>query len=94
MENIFEKVVQIVSEHTGASYDLIKSDRHEEYVNYRIILICALSKLGFSDTAISRELGITRQGVNWLKSKMDIRLKHNRILASIWQEISKSLASD
>lgn len=94
MENIFEKVVEIVSEHTGAEPELILKDRHEEYVSYRIILINALSKLGFSDTNIACRLGLTRQGVNWLKSKLDNRIKHNRILSSIWQEISKSLASN
>ena len=94
MEKIFEKVVEIVSERTGASFEMIKSDRHEESVSYRILLINALSKLGFSDTAIASKLGITRQGVNWLKSKMDSRLKHSLVLSSIWQEISKALASN
>ena len=94
MEKIFEKVVEIVSENTGAEAELILKDRHEEYVNYRILLINALSKIGFSDSAIARHLGLTRQGVNFLKSKLDNRLKHNRILSSIWQDISKSLASN
>lgn len=94
MEKIFEKVVEIVSEHTGSNPELILKDRHEEFVSYRIILINALSKVGFSDASIARQLGLTRQGVNWLKSKLDNRIKHNRILSSIWQEISKQLASN
>ncbi len=94
MEKIFQKVVEIVSEHTGAQVEQIKSDKHEEFVNYRIILINALSKVGFSDSKIACKIGMTRQGVNFLKSKLDCRLKHNRVLSSIWQEISKELASN
>lgn len=94
MEKIFQKVMEIVSEHTGASPEQILKDRHEEYVSYRIILINALSKTGFSDATIARFLGLTRQGVNWLKSKLDSRIRHNRILSSIWQEISKTLANN
>lgn len=87
-------MVEIVSEHTDCDKHLILKDKHEEFVNYRIILINALSIAGFSDSKIAYHIGMTRQGVNFLKSKLDFRLKHNRILSSIWQEISKELASN
>ena len=94
MENIFEKVVEIVSEHTGATKDQILNGKTEECVNYRGILICSLSELGLSDASISRYLGITRQGVNKLRNSFPCRKKHNLILATTTQLIRNHLATE
>lgn len=94
MEKIFNEVVKIVSEHTGSDTKLMIKDKHEEFVNYRVILINALSKVGYSDTEIANKLGLTRQGVNWLKNKLSTRTNRNIVLSSIWQNIVKELASN
>ncbi|RHV92566.1 hypothetical protein DXA95_12230 [Odoribacter sp. OF09-27XD] len=64
MEKIFEKMVEIVSEYTGATKNEILTGKTEELVNYRAILLSFLHDLGFSDVAISKYVNLTRQGVN------------------------------
>lgn len=93
MEKIFEKVVQIVSEHTGATENEILYGKTEEFVNYRAIVVCTLYDLGLKDTAISRYINVTRQGVNKLRNSLPYRKKHNLILSTTCQHISNHIAT-
>lgn len=93
MEKIFEKVVEIVSEHTGATTKQILTGKTEEYVNYRAILFNALHEIGFSDTAISSHTSMTRQGINKLRNSLPYRKRHNIILSTTCQQISNHLAT-
>lgn len=94
MENIFGKVVEIVSEHTGVARNQILTGKTEKCVNCRAILVCSLSELGFSDSLISEYLNVTRQGVNKLKNSFPYRKKHNLILATTSQLISNHIATE
>lgn len=93
MEKIFEKVVEIVSDYTGATKDEILTGKTEELVNYRAILLCSLHDLGFSDITISKYVNLTRQGVNKLRNSLPYRKKHNLILSTTCQRISNYLAT-
>lgn len=93
MEKIFEKVVQIVSEYTGASANDILTGKTEQCVNCRAILVSSLYSLGFNDTSIAQYLNLTRQGVNKLRNSLPYRKKHNLILSTTCQQISNYLAT-
>ena len=91
MDKIFFKVVKILQFETETTEFELLHDKHEEYVNYRILLIQALRKLGYSDKAIADKLGFTRQGVCWLRNQFAHRIKHRYTLANHWKEIDKQL---
>lgn len=93
MEKIFEKVVQIVSEHTGATREELLYGKTEECVNYRAVLVSSLHDLGFKDVVICRYTNQTRQGVNKLRNSLPYRKKHNLILSTTCQLISNHLAT-
>lgn len=92
MEEIYKKMVGVISERTGIdSNDLITSKK-EECVDARSILINILSELGFSDNLISKYTSLTRQGVNKLKNSFHDRKKHSYILSTTYQQIRNELA--
>lgn len=91
MDKIFFKVVKILQFETETTEEQLLRDKHEEFVNYRILLIQALHKLGYSDRAIADKFGFTRQGVCWLRNQFDTRIKHRYTLASHWKEIAKQI---
>lgn len=91
MEKLFFKVVKIVQLETETTEYQLFRDKHEEYVSYRVLLIYALSKLGYTDRTISDRLGITRQGVCWLRNQFTSRLRNRYTLASHWKVIEKQL---
>lgn len=93
MDKVFTKVLSIIQEYTEISSDRILKDKHEECVDYRILLIEALHRVGISDQAIADRLQLTRQGVNYLRNKFKQRIKFSYNLSSIWKEIEKELKS-
>lgn len=94
MEKIFEKVVEIVSDHTGMTVNDILTGKTEQCVNYRAVLVSSLHDLGFNDTDISGRIHLTRQGVNKLRNSLPYRKKHNLILSTTCQQISNYLATE
>lgn len=93
MEKVFSKVVEIVQEYTEITLDKLLKDKHEESVDYRILLIEALHRVGISDQAIADRLQLTRQGVNYLRNKFKQRIRFSYNLSSIWKEIEKRLTN-
>ena len=65
MESIFNEVLQKVAEVTGA--DVLKG-KSEASSDARYVLITALSKLGYSNAEVAEAMGMTRQGVGYLKN--------------------------
>lgn len=87
-------MVEIVSEHTGASTNDILTGKTEQCVNCRAILVSSLYSIGFNDTSIAQYLNITRQGVNKLRNSLPYRKRHNIILSTTCQQISNYLATE
>ena len=64
-ESIFNEVLQKVAEVTGAD---VLNGKSEASSDARYVLITALSKLGYSNAEVATAMGMTRQGVGYLRN--------------------------
>lgn len=89
---LYNQALACVQKHTELGVGLMSSNR-EEVVDARCLLVCALSRYGFTDTEIAQQMGVTRQCVSKLKSSLDIR-KRKWSVRTNWQRICNELATE
>lgn len=94
MEKIFEKIIDIVSEHTGINRERILCGKCEEQVNARMLLVYNLSRIGFTDKMIAQLTGLTRQGVNKCKNSYHSKTKQTIFIATISQRITNHIDNE
>ena len=89
---LYNQALACVQKHTEIGVELMSSNR-EECVDARCLLVCALSRYGFTDTEIAQLMGVTRQCVSKLRSSLDIR-KRKWSVRTNWQRICNELAME
>ena len=92
MEEIFARTLEVVSETTDVSSELILSkDRHEEVVDARCLLIFLLYAQGIYPSCISRKTGVSTRGVNYCTARFHDRLRSRNYLRNIYETTRKIL---
>ena len=95
MEDIFARTLEVVSDTTEISPELILSkDRHEEVVDARCLLIYLLNKQGMYPSCISRKVGVCIRGVNYCISRFSDRLRGRNYLRIVHEATKKRLGID
>lgn len=87
----FDEVSEKVTDVTGVELCKMLISHSEECTDAKYILVKALSKIGFSDTDISMQIGCTRQAVGYIKN--NYKKSDKWILSNHWQIVSKWIES-
>lgn len=90
--DIYQKILLHVCSVTGLDEKDVLHSNVEECSDARSILVQSLSFF-FNDSQIALMIGRTRRGVNFIRTRFDIRLKKWSV-ASNWEVIRKQLGSD
>lgn len=90
---LYNDVVACVLKHTEVGVDMLTKSNREECVDARCLLVCALSRYGFTDMEVAEMMGVTRQCVTKLRGSLDIR-KRKWSVRTNWQRICNELAMD
>lgn len=95
MQEIFAKLLKIVSEVTEVPPDMIMSrDRHEEVVDARCLLVYLLSQQGLYPSAIARYTRLSVRTINLMISTFSERLYSRRILVVNLKKSQQKLGND
>lgn len=90
---LYSQAKDSVLKHTeiGES-ELLRSNR-EECVDARCLLVCALSRYGWTDGEVAAMMGVTRQCVTKLRCSLDLRRRKWSVRTN-WQRICNELAME
>lgn len=95
MQEIFARLLKIVSEVTEVSPDaIISKDRHEEVVDARCLLVYLLSQQGLYPSVIARYTRLSIRTVNSTISTFAERADSRRMLAVNLEKTQRKLGSN
>ena len=91
----FERALEIVSEITEIEIkDILSSSRKMEYVEARMLLTKAMNEIGYHPALIAKKLNITPNNTRLLIESFTTRVKTDKLLIRMFQEIIKKLAQN
>ena len=92
MQELFARTLEVVSETTDVSSELILSkDRHEDVFDARCLFVYLLHLQGMYPVIISRRSGFCIRSVNYCISKFNDRMKCRSYLRTIFASSAKQL---
>lgn len=95
MKKIFNQIIKAVSDVTEIETDvLLSSQKSEEVVDARCILVYLCREYGLYVKRISDHSNLTVSGVRYLLSRFQERKVNNKIINIHLQEIQKQLKSN
>lgn len=90
---IYNQAVSCVLKHTEIGFEMLIKSNREECADARCLLVCALSRFGFTDTEVAELMGVTRQCVSKLRTSLDLR-KRKWSVRTNWQRICNELPTE
>lgn len=92
---IFNKILQIVSEETEIPVESILSQNKEaDVVDARYLLVYSLYKQGFYPSQIACKINKTKRAVNYMISHFDDRMKNGKIMRIQKENVGKRTGSN
>ena len=90
---LYNQAVACVLKHTEIGESALMKSNREECVDARSLLVCALSRYGFTDAEVAELMGVTRQCVQKLRCSLDLR-KRKWSVRTNWQRICNELPTE
>lgn len=91
----FTRVLNIVSEITEIeTKDILSPSRKMEFVEARMLLAKAMNELGYHPVLIAKKLNITPNNTRLLIESFTTRVKTEKLLIRMYQEIVKKLTQN
>jgi hypothetical protein len=95
MTDDFVKLLDAVSEITEISTkEIMSSSRKMEYVEARMLVCKAMTELGYHPSQIAKKLFITPNNIRLLTESFHCRVKTDKLLIRMYQEIIKKLTQN
>ena len=91
-KELYDATLQMVCELTGLTPEAVLHNKSEECTDARCTLVGCLSRY-LTDTQIAACMGITRQGVCWLRHSFEYSRKYRWSVTVNAKEIRKELES-
>lgn len=89
---LYQTTLNMVCELTELTSDDVLHCKNEECTDARCVLVACLSRY-LTDTQMASLMGLTRQGVCWLRHSFEYSRKYRWCVGANAKEISKELAS-
>ena len=90
---LYNQAVACVLKHTEIGESALMKSNREECADARCLLVCALSRYGFTDGEVAELMGVTRQCVSKLRPSLDVRRRKWSVRTN-WQRICNELPTE
>ena len=90
---LYNQTIACVLKHTEVDLRVLMRSNREDVVDARCLLVCALSRYGFTDAEVAELMGVTRQCVQKLRCSLDLR-KRKWSVRTNWQRICNELPTE
>lgn len=90
---MYGTTIDSICKHVEVERDMLLRSNREDCVDARCLLVCALSRYGYTDTEVSELMGVSRQCVSKLRNSLDVRLRKWNVRMN-WQSICNELATN